>query len=112
MLRCGYRAKKGPVVGNQNYILYLVFGRFPAELGPGTRSNRSGSTNDANAPDNKHKYQRDPVIVFWPSVFVGGLGYRGKKQTLRSARKHWFVGPAAFGGKATKPEFPSTSVAF
>ena len=32
---------------DKNYILYLVFGRFPAELGPETRSTGSGSTNCA-----------------------------------------------------------------
>ncbi len=34
-------------IGNQNYNLYLVSGRFPAELGPETRSNGSGSKNGA-----------------------------------------------------------------
>ncbi len=29
-------------INNNNYNLYLVFGRFPAELGPETRSNGSG----------------------------------------------------------------------
>ncbi len=30
-------------INTKNYNLYLVFGRFPAELGPETRSNGSGS---------------------------------------------------------------------
>jgi hypothetical protein len=34
-------------IGNGNCNLYLVFGRFPAELGPETRSNGSGSKNGA-----------------------------------------------------------------
>ena len=36
--------------GNTNYNYYLVFGRFPAELGPETRSNGSGSKMMQNAP--------------------------------------------------------------
>ena len=38
-------------IGNENY-LYLVFGRFPAELGPETRSNGSGSKNGAECAHN------------------------------------------------------------
>jgi hypothetical protein len=34
-------------LGDENGNLYLVFGRFPAELGPETRSNGSGSKNGA-----------------------------------------------------------------
>jgi hypothetical protein len=33
-------------------LILLVFGRFPAELGPETRSNGSGSTNDAERTQN------------------------------------------------------------
>ena len=37
-----------PPKNNKKYMyLYLVFGRFPAELGPETRSNGSGSKNGA-----------------------------------------------------------------
>ncbi len=39
-------------IGNKNYTLYLVFGRFPAELGPETRFNGSGSKNDAGRTPN------------------------------------------------------------
>ncbi len=34
-------------IGNTNCNLYLVFGRFPAEVGPETRSNGSGLKNGA-----------------------------------------------------------------
>ena len=39
-------------IGNRNYNCYLVFGRFPAELGPETRSNGSGSKNGAERTQN------------------------------------------------------------
>ncbi len=39
-------------IGNANYNVYLVFGRFPAELGPETRSNGSGSKNGAERTHN------------------------------------------------------------
>ncbi len=39
-------------VCNINYKLYLVFGRFPVELGPETRSNGSGSKNGAERTQN------------------------------------------------------------
>ncbi len=39
-------------IGNQNYNFYLVVGRFPAELGPETRSNGSGSKNGAERTQN------------------------------------------------------------
>ncbi len=39
-------------LGNKNYNLYLVFGRFPAELGPETRSNGSGSKVGAERTQN------------------------------------------------------------
>ncbi len=39
-------------IGNHNYMLYVVFGRFPAELGPETRSNGSGSKNGAERTQN------------------------------------------------------------
>ncbi len=37
---------------NKNYNCYLVFGRFPAELGPETRSNGPGSKNGAESTHN------------------------------------------------------------
>ena len=37
-------------LGDANYNLYLVIGRFPAELGPETRSNGSGSKMVQKAP--------------------------------------------------------------
>ncbi len=39
-------------IRNQNYDCYLVVSRFPAELGPVTRSNRSGSKNGAERTQN------------------------------------------------------------
>ncbi len=39
-------------IGNDKYNLYLVFGRFPAELGPETRSNGPGSKNGAERTQN------------------------------------------------------------
>ncbi len=39
-------------LGNNNYNWYFVFGRFPAELGPETRSNGSGSKNGAERTQN------------------------------------------------------------
>ncbi len=39
-------------IGNKNYNFRLVFGRFPAELGPETRSNGSGSKNGAERTQN------------------------------------------------------------
>ena len=39
-------------ISNEIYYLYLVFGRFPAELGPETRSNGSGSKNGAETTQN------------------------------------------------------------
>ncbi len=43
---------KNPGVNNDNSNFYLVFGRFPAELGPETRSNGSGSENGAERLQN------------------------------------------------------------
>ncbi len=63
--------------GNTNYNFYLVFDRFPAELGPETPSNVSGSKNGAERTQNQPRRPmlrpfRDhfPVrhIVKWPSV--------------------------------------------
>jgi hypothetical protein len=45
--------------GNANYNFYLVFGRFPAELGPETRSNGSGSKNVAERTQN---WPRRPIL--------------------------------------------------
>ena len=47
-------------IGNRNHNVYFVFGRFPAELGPETRSNGSGSKNGAEraqklAPETKYE---------------------------------------------------------
>ncbi len=39
-------------IDNTNYDLYSVFGRFPAELGPETPSNGSGSKNGAERTQN------------------------------------------------------------
>jgi hypothetical protein len=39
-------------INNENYNLYLVCGRFPAELGPETRSKGSGSKNAAEHAQN------------------------------------------------------------
>ncbi len=39
-------------LGNENYNLYLVFGRFPAELGPENRSNVWGLKNNADRTQN------------------------------------------------------------
>ncbi len=39
-------------LGNKNYNLYLVFGWFPAELGPETRLNGSGSKSNAERTQN------------------------------------------------------------
>ncbi len=39
--------------GDNNYNLYLVFGRFPAELGPETRSSGSGSKNGEERTQNE-----------------------------------------------------------
>ena len=36
-------------INNKNYSFCLVFGRLPAELGPETRSNGSGSRNGAES---------------------------------------------------------------
>ncbi len=46
-------------LGNKNKYVYLVFGRFPAELGPKTRSNGSGSKNGAECTQNE---PRRPII--------------------------------------------------
>ncbi len=48
-----------PHIGNDNYNLCLVFGRFPAELGPETRSNESGSKNGAERTQN---LPRRPIL--------------------------------------------------
>ncbi len=42
-----------PRIGNTNYNFYLVFGHFPAEVGPETRSNGPGSTNGAERTQNQ-----------------------------------------------------------
>ena len=52
----------------KNIICILVFGRFPAELGPETRSNGSGSKNGAERSHNQPKRPimrpfRDHVLV-------------------------------------------------
>ncbi len=39
-------------IGIKNYNLCLIFGRFPAELGPETRSNGPGSKNGAERTQN------------------------------------------------------------
>ncbi len=39
-------------ISNKSYDFVLVFGRFPAELGPETRSNGSGLKNDAERTQN------------------------------------------------------------
>ncbi len=39
--------------GNENCNLYVGFGRFPAELGPETRSAGSGSKNGAERAQNQ-----------------------------------------------------------
>ena len=39
-------------ISNKNYNLYLFVGRFPAELGPETHSNGSGSKNGAERTPN------------------------------------------------------------
>ncbi len=39
-------------IDNVNYYFYLVLGRFPAELGPETPLNGSGSTNGAEITHN------------------------------------------------------------
>ncbi len=44
---------------NAIYKLYLVFGRFPAELGPETRSNGSGLKNGA---DRTQHWARRPIL--------------------------------------------------
>ena len=46
-------------MGNEDFNLYLVFDRFPAELGPETRSNGSGLTNGADRTQNE---PRRPII--------------------------------------------------
>jgi hypothetical protein len=43
---------------NQNYNNHLVFGQLPAELGPETRSNGSGSKNGADTTQN---YPQGPI---------------------------------------------------
>ncbi len=40
------------IIGNPSSNFYVVFGRFPAELGPETRSNGSGSKNGAERTQN------------------------------------------------------------
>ncbi len=44
-------------IGNANSNFYLVFGRFPAELGPDTRSNGPGSKYGAERAQNKPRRQ-------------------------------------------------------
>jgi hypothetical protein len=48
-------------------------------------------------------YQRDPEVVFWPSVFLEAWGAKAKIHKFLG--KGCFVCPAAFGGKAPKPYF-------
>ncbi len=49
------------------------------------------------------KDQRDPVVVYWPSVFLEAWGTKAKNHT--SSGKSWFTGLAAEGGKANKLVF-------
>ncbi len=44
--------------------------------------------------------QRDPVVVYWPSVFLEAWGTKAKNHSC--LRTYWFCGRAAFGGKATQ----------
>ncbi len=46
-------------LGNEHYVFYLVFGLFPAALGPETRSKRSGSKNGA---ERTQSYPRRPIL--------------------------------------------------
>ena len=48
--------------------------------------------------------QRDPGVVYWPSVFLEALGYQGQ-QTTHFPEQSGFVGLAAEGGKAKQPFF-------
>ncbi len=45
--------------GNNKFNLYLFLGRFPAELGPETRYNGSGSKNGAERTQN---WPRRPIL--------------------------------------------------
>ncbi len=55
-LACGREEKSNMTlsfrIGNTNYDFYLVFGRFPAELGPETLAIGSGSKNNAERNQN------------------------------------------------------------
>ena len=54
--------------------------------------------------------QKDPVGVYWRSVFWRPGVPRPKNHTF--SRKYWCIGLAAEGGKANKPQFSSNSVVF
>ncbi len=49
-------------------------------------------------PTHEEVFQMDPELLFWRSVFVGCLGYRGQTKT-HGFRNDWFVGLAAFASK-------------
>ncbi len=59
-----------PKIGTKNYNLYLVFGRFPAELGPETRSNGSGSKNNAERTENQ---PRKPIRMPFRDIFCSTI---------------------------------------
>jgi hypothetical protein len=54
--------------------------------------------------------QRDPVVVYWPSVFLEAWSTKAKHNTFSGT--YWFIGLAAFGGRVNKPIFSLTSVVF
>jgi hypothetical protein len=47
-----------------------------------------------------HECQRDPVVVYWPSVFLEVWDTKAKNHTCLG--KYWLFGLAAEGGKANK----------
>ncbi len=54
--------------------------------------------------------QRDPVVVYWPNDCLEAWGTKANKPHV--LRKYWFVGLAAFGGKAEKPVFSKNKFGF
>ncbi len=57
-------------IGNTHYNCYLFFVRFPAELGPETRSNGPGSKHGLECT---HNWHRMPILMpFRDNFLLGG----------------------------------------
>jgi hypothetical protein len=78
-------------------------------LGPGRVNKSPGAWMLGPQRWDSTSTQRGPEVVFWPSVFVGGLGRQGNKNHTSSGTDLFF-GLAAEGGKANKPLVSRTCV--